>query len=138
MRIAACLQNSDNSGMPHLQDEQHYIDLYDKHTVERARNLEKHTQKSRDIPKPDNLKDVPEKVLQPWRKLVVDMSVNFMCAERMLNKPKVIQEWMNADQEKDVMLASAIAPSRVYCPNCKGVMQPIDKELFWHEHPTRK
>jgi hypothetical protein len=64
--------------MTHLKDEQYYIDVYDRYTVERCREVQKNCRESSDIPKPDNLKDVPEEVLAPWHGLVADMSVHWL------------------------------------------------------------
>jgi hypothetical protein len=124
--------------MSYLKSEQHYIDLYDKWTVEGCRRLEKSCYESKNIPKPDKLKDVPESELTSWRGVVAKISVGFMAGERMLEKSKVIAHMMADDRVKDEVLNSAIAPSGVSCSKCHATMQPIDKDLYWRDHPVHK
>ncbi len=116
-----------------MQDTQYYIDLYDRHTVERCRWNEQWFSKedlgdgSGKGEKAKALLDVKNR----WKKIVGEIKLYFLCGERYVNKAETIQEWINRDKEKDEAFEQAQPPQGISCLKCNSKMAPIDKDLYW-------
>jgi len=111
----------------HLKSKQYYIDLYDKHTVERCRRLEKN-QSETEIPKD---KKVTKKEAEAVKNYVHELMLTFEKGERYLNKEKTINEWMERDRQRDELLESARPPEDIRCLTCRNRLAVLDKQL-WH------
>ncbi len=113
----------------YLKSKQYYIDLYDKHTVERCRRIVKKDEN-------DNSKFLQDKkVTKKQAKAVKEWAEDFILkmetGERYLNKEKTIQDWMNEDQRKDDLYENTQAPEDIRCLTCRNRMIPTFKDL-WH------
>jgi len=113
--------------MQYLKPKQYYVDLYDKHTVERCRRAEKRSSDT----------DVPEakKVTKREAKAIVnhvnELMLTFEKGERWANKDKTINDWMERDRKKDEFIESANAPEDIRCLTCRNHLKVESKQL-WH------
>jgi hypothetical protein len=113
----------------HLKPQQHYIDLYDRHTVEKCRRTEG-TGEEVDVP------DSEDESISPEDKERVKNHVNrlhlyFVTGERYLNKEKTIREWMEADQRRDDLYESAEPPEDIRCLTCRNRVEPTYKHMWY-------
>ena len=111
----------------YLKNHQYYIDLYDKHTVELCRSIER----NRVVPEvPKRLKVSKQEAIA-----VSDTFHNFHLkltkGERYLKKDETIAQWMNADRARDELLESATPPEDIRCLTCWNRLSVIHKDL-WH------
>jgi len=112
----------------YLKPKQYYIDLYNRHTVEECRDMEK---RFRGYDKP--LVSKGNNVILPREQKVVtklssEVSLYYLSGERYLQKEETIQTWMERDQKRNDTLASAMEPDAV-CKKCNVEMEYIFKEL---------
>lgn len=114
----------------HLKDKQHYIDLYDRGTVELGRRTEASFAK-RDLP-PLEGKEFSKEEAEHMKKALTKFYLHFEMGERCLNKEKTIQGWMDGDRKSDELYESAEAPENIRCLTCRNQMKPTFKE-FWSE-----
>lgn len=115
---------------PHLKPRQHYIDLYDRHTVERCRSTEKLFEE-KDDPLPKK-KGVSKKQAAAVNEYAQKWYLKFQTGERHLNKEKTIREWMDADEKRDYLLENTPAPEGIRCLTCRNLVKPSSKYLWWH------
>lgn len=113
--------------MSYLREEQYYIDLYDRGTVEQCRRLENKGGKPTNIP--DDLKDMSEKVIQPWFELVGELASHFAAAEQYNKKADAIDGWMTRDRQRDELLENFQPKTNLRCTRCAGSMHLIHKDL---------
>lgn len=112
----------------HLKPKQHYIDLYDKHTVERCRRREERFLAD-DAPRDKKMSKEQVEAVKEWaHNLVLTMEKG----ERYLNRDKTIQDWMDEDRRKDDLYENAQAPEDIRCLTCRNRLTPTYKEL-WYE-----
>jgi ssDNA-binding Zn-finger/Zn-ribbon topoisomerase 1 len=101
--------------MKHLKPEQYYIDLYDRHTVERCRYFD---QRESDDP----LKHAPEGMTlegaKRWERAVTEVIISFVKGERYEKKSETLREWMNRDEAHDRHFEAAQAPENIRCRTC--------------------
>lgn len=103
----------------HLKPKQHYIDLYDKLTVERCRKLERiHKEIRTDGIPPYQGVQLSDEALVPMMGAFNEIRIYYERGEEYLNKEKTIQQWMNKDTALDNLLASAKPPETVRCLTC--------------------
>lgn len=114
--------------MPHLKDEQHYKDLYDRHTVEECRRLIRISQKTK-YPLMDGKKLNP-KLESGMKKMTLELMLYFEKGERYINKEETIQKWMAQDVAKDQLYESAQPPTGIRCLSCRTSMVLLDKDLW--------
>jgi hypothetical protein len=115
----------------HLKNKQHYIDLYDRHTVEECRRTEAMFQ-DKELPPYEGREFTKEETIQMGANFA-KFYLHFQTGERYLGKEKTIREWMDADQKKDELYESAQAPEGIRCLTCRNLLKPTLKE-FWSEH----
>ena len=101
----------------HLEDEQHYYDLYDRYTVESCLRLEK-----ADISKKNNLQ-------KAWGLKVVELMLYFEKGERYANRESTVREWIEQDRKRDEHFENAVDPENVRCKFCDKKMELIHKGL---------
>lgn len=114
----------------HLKPNSYYSDLYDRHTVEKGRRIEKSYDErdSEEYKGKSNGKEEIEKIKRVLKKFLLHMEMG----ERYTNKEKTIKEWMAADQKKDELYESAQAPEDIRCLTCRNRLKPTSKDL-WSE-----
>lgn len=119
----------------HLKAKQHYIDQYDRLTVERCRRLEQiHAKSSKEkieIPKDQKISKEEAKRAQI---MAHNLMMYFETGEAYVNKEATIRKWMEQDEARDALLESAHAPEGVTCLTCASVMEATYKHLHdWEE-----
>lgn len=117
--------------MEYLKSKQYYLDLYDRHTVERCRRTEKLFDEKDSEPLP-KVKGVSKKEAEAAREGVRKWYLKIEAGERYLNKEKTIREWMDADEKRDSLLENAQAPEGIRCLTCRNLVKPSSKHLWWH------
>ncbi len=113
----------------HLKDKQYYIDLYDKHTVERCRGMEKRYVEDDPPPRNKKMSKEQDRAIREWAH---NLMLTFEKGERYLNRDKTINDWMEADRKKDELYENAKAPDDIRCLTCRNRLTPTFKEL-WYE-----
>jgi hypothetical protein len=115
----------------HLKSHQHYIDLYDRHTVERCRRIEKSWDQDDAEELPEvNGKKLTRKETEGIRKIAHEWYFHIVMGEEYLNKDRVIREWMDADRQRDQLYESAQAPEGIRCLTCRNLVKPTFKEVW--------
>lgn len=110
----------------HLKPKEHYIDRYDRVTVERCRWYE-NAITDEDIQK-QHKKKLDKEELVRMRKAFTDLQVYFVKGELYKQKEETISKWMKADEDLDNFCESATAPKDIRCLTC-------DREMFVsHSH----
>ena len=112
----------------HLKSKQHYIDLYDRQTVERCRKAEKNWNE-KELP-PYRGKDLNAEAAGRMKSMFSNLRLLFETGERYSNKEETIRVWMSADQKKDELYESAQAPEGIRCLSCRNVLKPTFKDLW--------
>lgn len=112
----------------HLKDKQHYIDLYDRHTVEQCRITEK-LWNEKELP-PLEGEEPTKEGAERRRHVMMEYCLHFKTGERYLNKEETIREWMKRDQGGDDLYERAEAPEGIRCLACRNLVKPTLKE-FW-------
>lgn len=129
-----------------LKNRQYYIDLYDKHTVDICRRIEKSRERGTVVLGTDE--DSDEADYAHAEKIATTMSLYFETGERYLNKEKTIQKWMDDDRKRDELYESAQAPEGIRCLTCRNrvtstfkiLWDELDKEdriLFMYDCPKK-
>ena len=101
----------------YLKDKQYYIDLYDKHTVEMCREIEK------------EFRGTKNEIAKIWGECIREIKLHTTKGERYLNKKETISEWEQKDREKDNVFNSATAPKNIRCLTCGNELYEISKDL---------
>lgn len=113
--------------MRYLKPKQYYIDLYDKHTVERCRRFES----DKTIPDVPEGKKVSKKELKAINDWAHDLMLTFEKGERWSNKDRTIHDWMERDRKRDEFLESANPPEDIRCLTCRNQLK-VDFKQLWH------
>ncbi len=113
-----------------LKDKLYYSDLYDRHTVERCRDLTRLFLKPVKNPPLINGKKPTQEMMNIMSKMLLDFRLLSEKGERWVNKEKRIQEWMDRDQVKDELYESAEPMDNVTCLTCQSVMRAAHKHLY--------
>ncbi len=121
-----------------LKPKQYYIDLYDRHTVERYRDLIRiHSEPMKNPPLIYGQKPT-KKLVDVMSKWTIDFALMFEKSDRYIRKEETIERWMAADQEKDELYESAKAPENIRCLTCRSVMSVTRKDLWdRYQEPSR-
>jgi hypothetical protein len=111
---------------PNLKPRQHYVDFYDKLTVDRCRRWLQPDEKKAVSPE-----DAKKEELQAsMRKLVQDVSIHFVVGEEYVKKDSTIREWMDRDRRRDEVFEAAVAPEDITCLTCGRLMFESSKDLY--------
>lgn len=119
---------SDEEKFKYLKPESYYSDLYDRHTVEKCRRIEKGLSKTEYKPKTESNNKAKKKEI----KVTIDLSPippYFIKGDRYLEKAEMIRKWMERDRAKDELLNSA-RPPEVQCLTCGNTLIPNFKDLY--------
>ncbi len=114
----------------YLKDSQHYLDLYDLHTIEECldfywsmRNgMEKHRE-DKEFKK--NSKEEFDKEVHKC----CSYTINVIKGERYRHKNKTIQEWMDRDKKMQDLEDNTEPPSSIYCKECGSSTKMTTKSL---------
>ena len=122
----------------HLKDKQYYIDLYDKFTVERCREVEeihKNANYAEKIAKQEG-KDIN---LQPLADTVHEIRMYYLTGEYYEKKDKTIRKWEEEAKARDDLYESAQAPENISCLTCDHLMFVSSKtfDLGYKDTPDR-
>lgn len=119
--------------MKYLKTREHYEDLYDHQTVERARDGIKHYWKfyedfEKKLPKDD-------KIDRPGNALLLNVFYMETVGNRLLDRYEQresrINDWIARDEAKDAQLEAAKLTEEPYCHHCnKQGLRIIDKHLI--------
>jgi len=118
--------------MTYLKTKQHYIDLYDKITIEDCRWKEGFHK---------NYKHKPSKKteginLKAFNELTWHFDRLYTTLKWYDNKEKTIEEWMERDRKKDELYENVIPPRDIYCLKCNEITELESKHL-WSHHDER-
>lgn len=114
--------------MKYLNDEQHYIDLYDVNTIKESLDWEKRILE-RNLPD-YNGKKLSEENQKHFKQFLIDLPLYFRKGERYKNKEQRIQEWMDRDKRLDEKYENTPEPQNISCASCGEKMIATSKELY--------
>lgn len=115
--------------MRFLKDKQHYIDQYDRFTIEECRRIESRPYDVDSLRKKIKKESIDEK--EAVRAIVAahNMYMYFYTGDRYVKKEETIREWMAKDEARDKLLEEAIAPEDITCLTCGRLMFVSSKHL---------
>lgn len=108
--------------MSYLNPKQHYSILYDHHTVEKCREIERQYAEEVD-------KEAGTIKISSFADLTMSQLLYFYTGDRYLQKEETINKWMKRDKAKDEKLKEATPPEKVTCNTCSADMTHKDKTL---------
>lgn len=114
----------------YLNDEQHYIDRYDLHTIEEC--LDYYWAVKDGLLKGQNQepfkKYTTEKFQQETNKCL-NLMLFTLKGERYRHKIKTIQEWMDKDRKMQEMYDNTLPPENILCKKCNSKTTVSHKDL---------
>ena len=112
----------------YLKPKQHYVDLYDRLTIEDCRwreNFHKNW-------KPD--KKARKKTDEKFYKSVAGVALHYDLLYATIHwhegKESIINEWIERDTRRDELYENAEAPEGIRCLKCKSLVTPSSKILY--------
>lgn len=116
--------------MDYLREKQHYIDLYDLHTIDEClywkTNLEAKTLEMFNDPK---VKHIPAEKRKTDLLRLMAITINSIKVVRYKDKAKTIEEWMEKDKTEQDYYDTA-QPVEMYCPKCNILLEDFFKTLI--------
>jgi len=116
--------------MKYLKSKQHYIDQYDRLTIEDCRRRENFHNNF------ESQEKYKGKVNKKLNRAVSDMALHYdllyTTVVRYKNKEKRIQEWINDDALKDELYENAESPKGIKCLRCQSFVIESSKILYDH------
>lgn len=137
-------ENQQNNESKYLKPYQYYADIYDRHTVEECRRLEKGTK-----PFPNKKLKTKAQIEKAGAIRMADMLLmKTLTGERYAQKKSTIDKWMTRDEKKDRIFVTAQAPGNITCLICGRLMfveskhmwgtgDDEDKVLFFYDCPLK-
>lgn len=134
--------------MKYLKNKQHYIDVYDRHTIEVCRRILSRPQDLESIQKELRDKKLDKEEALRAINAAFNLYIYFYTGDRYMKKEETIRAWMQADEGRDQLLESAQAPEEITCLTCGrlmfvsskdlhiGISEP-DRVLFMYECPLK-
>ena len=113
----------------YLKSKQHYIDLYDRFTVERCRRWEKICLADDGKPMIYEGKEMNKEQALQFRSWLFNYTIWFKKGDEYECKDKTIREWMDKDEARDALVESARAPADIRCLTCYALMDVESKDL---------
>lgn len=120
----------------YLKDNQYYIDLYDKFTIERCRSGERMVNDTfKEMEKDVSVKEITDHHAGWYLhySIFYFQLVESVAVQRQERCQKAIDEWMNRDSKKDSRLESAQLTKPPYCRNCGKDTVLIHKDYMSRE-----
>ncbi|HSX25097.1 MAG TPA: hypothetical protein VLG69_03980 [Candidatus Andersenbacteria bacterium] len=105
----------------YLKPDQHYIDLYDSHTIDYCRSLKQGFV--------NKTKKVLPKMNKGWSESLADVAIYFYSGDRAIKKEETISKWMRGDRERDQKLELTEPPPNIFCRMCGEAMTCESKGL---------
>jgi hypothetical protein len=102
-----------------LKEEVYYTDLYDRHTVEECRIVEKRFAEAATGTAAEQL----------WQNLLVKAALHFVRGECYAGKFDTVMLWREKDRQRDRQLAEARSPRGIRCLVCFSDMVCEEKDL---------
>lgn len=112
----------------YLKPKQHYIDLYDRMTVDDCRWRENFHKNSK--PSEELSKKVNEKFYRGVTEIALHYDLLYATIRWYEDKEKTINEWIERDTRRDGLYESAEAPRGIRCLTCQSSMTPTSKILW--------
>ncbi|HMQ01534.1 MAG TPA: hypothetical protein PKD79_00475 [Candidatus Doudnabacteria bacterium] len=112
-----------------LKNKQHYIDLYDRHTIEECRRILSQPYDGEAIKKELKEKKLDEKEGLRVLSAAYNLYIYFYTGDRYIQKEETIRHWMQVDEAKDKLLEAAQAPEDITCLTCGRLMFVSSKDL---------
>lgn len=120
----------------YLKEKQYYIDLYDRHTVEECRRIER-IHKDSELPKGKADKASKEEIMAAHQ-AALRFILLFETGERYLNRESTIQEWIDRDTQKQRQYDEAVAPDDIFCLKCRNQMSVSSKHFHTESSTGRE
>lgn len=117
--------------MQYLQDDQHYIDRYDLHTIKEC--LDWYWNIRNGLEEKRNAEEVKKFTKEEFDKevhKVASYTVNVIKAQRYKRKKETIQKWMDRDRTEQEKFDNAVAPDGVLCKECFSSTKVTSKDLL--------
>ena len=115
--------------MDYLKDEQHYVDLYDLHTIEECLDYYWSIKKSFEK-KRNKFKKYSDKRFKKEVHKITSYTVNVIKGERYRYKAEKIKEWLDRDAKIQEKYDSAIPPEDICCKECYSTTKVVSKDLL--------
>jgi hypothetical protein len=116
----------------YLQDDQHYIDLYDIYTIDKCldwyRNIRDGLAEKRNA---EEYKKLGKEEFDKEVSKIASYTVNFIKASRYRHKKETIQKWMDRDRKKQEKYDNSRPPHEVLCKECFSPTEIILKDLHY-------
>ncbi len=106
----------------YLKPKQHYIDLYDRSTVEICRRWLLTEIDSKEIEKRAEVEKLDKEEAKRVTVAMSKVALYFQTGERYLKKEETIREWMERDEKRDKFIETATAPEDITCLTCGRLM----------------
>lgn len=113
----------------YLKNEQHYIDLYDLHTIEQCLRWYFGIKKGMNE-KRNKVKGLTKKEFDTDVHKLASYSTNVIKIQRFHRKQETLQEWMDRDRKTQEIFDNAIPPSEVFCKECFSRTTACSKDLM--------
>jgi len=114
----------------YLKDKQHYIDLYDLHTIEEClsyyRDIRNSLENKRNA---GGFKKYDKEEFDREANKAASLIINVIKARRYERKEEVIHKWMEEDRKMQEKLDNAAPPYEVLCDKCSSPTEIILKDL---------
>lgn len=111
-----------------LKPNHYYSDLYDRHTVDHCRRIERLWEEN-DTEFPEDA-EVTERQKEAVRSFGKEWHLRNMMGERHLKKSETIREWTDRDQKSDDLYESAQPPKDIRCLTCRNRLSVTFKDLW--------
>lgn len=114
----------------HLKSKQHYVDQYDRITVEKCRRLERiHRETLKEKTPKDKARNLSKEEIARAHTTAHNLMMFFEKGEAHVNKDKTIQKWIERDQVLDDLLESAQPPEDIRCLTCRSITKSTHKHV---------
>lgn len=115
--------------MQYLKDEQYYIDLYDRHTIEECLDWYFRIKNGLEE-KRNELKDMTPEAFDKDVHKAASYTTNVIKIQRFRRKADTIAEWMNRDKKAQDKFDNAIPPEEIFCEECFSRTKVASKYLL--------
>jgi hypothetical protein len=113
----------------YLKPKQHYIDLYDKHTIAQCRSWLSHKLDPEHVAEQAKKHGASEEEAKRARMAADHFYVYYHTGERYIQKADTIRKWMERDEARDTLFETATAPEDITCRTCGRLMFVSSKHL---------
>jgi len=123
----------------YLKDEQHYIDLYDLHTIKECLSYYRDIQSSfKNKRNAEGFKKYDKEEFDREVNKAVSLIINVIKARRYEHKEEMIHKWMEQDRKMQEKFDNATPPYEVLCNKCSSPTEIILKDLRYLSETNSK